>query len=66
MHYVIAADRHDSPTGRSFLRYMHNGIPVTSPFEDDAARMERVLAFKALEKVSRCFHGYGVEPVDCG
>lgn len=61
MQFVICAHRPSGMTGRSYLRGFVDGLPWTTPFEEEAARMPRRVALRALEGVARCFGGFGVE-----
>lgn len=62
MTFVVVADRPDGMTGKSYLKGFSAGLPWTTPFEDEAARMDHGQAMRALQMVSRAFHGYHVEP----
>ena len=62
MLYVVTADRPDGMTGRSYLKGFSAGLPATTPFEDEAAKMDHGQALRALQMVARAFHGYRVEP----
>ena len=63
MRFVVVSDRPGGMTGRAYLKAMHAGMPWTTPFEDEAAKMPLCMARRALAAVSRCFGGYGVEAV---
>jgi hypothetical protein len=62
MRYVIVTDRPDGMTGRAYLREIVDGVPWTTPFEDEAAKMGHGQALRALQAVTRAFQGYRVEP----
>lgn len=62
MHFVIVANRPYGMTGRSYLRQFVGGIPWTTPFEAEAARMDHEQARRAFQMVARAFQGYLVEP----
>lgn len=66
MRFVVVSDRPGGMTGRVYLKSMHNGIPWTTPFEDEAARMPLCMARRALATVARCFTGYGLEAAKQG
>lgn len=63
MQFVIAANRPSGMTGRSYLRGFRDGVPWTTPFEAEAARMHLTLAWQALRRTRLFFHGFGVERV---
>lgn len=62
MRFVVVSDRQDGMTGRAYLREFVEGLPWTTPFEDEAARMDHGAALRALQMVSRAFQGYRGEP----
>lgn len=62
MRFVVVADRPDGMTGRAYLREFVDGLPWTTPFEDEAAKMDHGQALRALQRVARAFQGYRVEP----
>ena len=62
MNYVVVSDRPDGMTGKSYLKGFTAGLPWTTPFEDEAAKMDHEQAIRALQMVSRAFQGYRVEP----
>lgn len=61
MRFVVVADRPDGMTGYSYLKGFSAGLPWTTPFEDEAAKMDHGQAMRALQMVSRAFQGYRVE-----
>lgn len=63
MRFVIVAERPSGMTGRSYLRAVHNGVPWTTPFEDEAAKMELCTARRVLASVARCLDGFAIEAV---
>lgn len=58
---MVAAPRPGSMTGKAYLKAIHNGIPWTTTFEDEAAKMTFCMVRRSLASVARCFHGYGIE-----
>lgn len=65
MGYVVTADREQSFTGRTFIRTVHQGTPISSPFDGDALVYEhRSGADIVCAMANRRFYGYRVEPRD--
>lgn len=63
MKYIVVCDRPNSATGKAYFEGCENGLPVSSPFRDDAQEMDGVNAIAALDFCDARFFGYRVEPV---